>query len=196
MNYLAHSFLSFENEPILYGQFIADDVKGKKWELYPKDVQEGILLHRFIDDYTDKHPLLLDLKKQLHPTLGKFAGVALDVLFDHVLSLRWDAHATSERKKWIQSTYDHLSNRHIEMTERRQFIIGKMIEQDWLNMYLTADGTANILHQMSKRIPFENPLNHAFDTYLKHEKHIISTFDEFFPQILTQAQRKLDIFAA
>jgi acyl carrier protein phosphodiesterase len=62
-------------------------------------------------------------------------------------------------------------------------------------MYLTADGTANILNQMSRRIPFDNPLNHAFDTFLKHEKHIISTFDEFFPQILTQAQRKLDIFA-
>lgn len=196
MNYLAHSFLSFANEPILFGQFIADDVKGRKWQQFPKEVQAGILLHRFIDDYTDKHPLVLELKTRLHPTLGKFAGVVLDVLFDHALSLRWNEHSSTERELWIQSTYEQLELRRNEMTERRQFITGKMIEHDWMNMYRTAEGTATILNQMSKRIPFENPLVNSFDVFLKHEKHIISTFDEFFPQILTQSQLKLDTFAA
>ena len=196
MNYLAHSFLSFANEPILFGQFIADDVKGRKWEQFPKEIQAGILLHRFIDDYTDKHPLVLELKTQLHPTLGKFAGVVLDVLFDHVLSLRWNEHSTTERELWIQSTYEQLALRRNEMTERRQFITGKMIEHDWMNMYRTAEGTATILNQMSKRIPFENPLNNSFAVFLKHEKHIISTFDEFFPQVLAQSQLKLNTFAA
>ena len=195
MNYLAHSFLSFRIEPILFGQFIADDVKGNKWAHFPKEIQAGILLHRFIDDYTDKHPLVLDLKTQLHPTLGKFAGVVLDVLFDHVLSLRWNAHSLTEREIWIQSTYEQLSKRQNDMTERRQFIVGKMIEHDWMNMYRTAEGTATILNQMSMRIPFENPLKNSIDTFFKHEKQIISTFDEFFPQILSQAQLKLDTFA-
>jgi acyl carrier protein phosphodiesterase len=196
MNYLAHSFLSFSSEPILYGQFIADDIKGNKWQLLDKEVQTGILLHRFIDDYTDTHPLLLELKKKMHPTLGKFSGVVLDVLFDHVLSLKWQDYSDSPREKWIQSTYDQLQKRQQEMTDKRQFIIEKMIEHDWMNMYLTPEGTSQILNQMARRIPFANPMNDSFKVYFMHEKDIISTFDEFFPQILSATQLKLDTFAA
>ena len=196
MNYLAHSFLSFSNEPVLYGQFIADDIKGNKWQLLDKEVQTGILLHRFIDDYTDTHPLLLELKKKMHPTLGKFSGVVLDVLFDHVLSLRWQDYSDSPRETWIQSTYDQLQKRQQEMTDKRRFIIEKMIEHDWMNMYLTPEGTSQILNQMARRIPFANPMNDSFKVYFTYEKDIISTFDEFFPQILSATQLKLDTFAA
>jgi acyl carrier protein phosphodiesterase len=195
MNYLAHSFLSFSSEPVLFGQFIADDMKGKKWQLQEKDVQAGIILHRFIDDYTDTHPLVLELKKKMHPTLGKFSGVVLDVLFDHVLSLTWNTYSEHSREQWIQSTYDKLQKRHPEMTEKRRFIVEKMIEHDWMNMYQTQEGTSKILNQMGNRIPFANPLKDSFKVYLMHEKDIISTFGEFFPQILSATQIKLDTFA-
>lgn len=196
MNYLAHSFLSFSSEPVLYGQFIADDIKGNKWQLLDKEVQKGILLHRFIDDYTDTHPLLLELKKKMHPTLGKFSGVVLDVLFDHVLSLKWQDFSDRPRETWIQSTYNQLQKRQQEMTDKRRFITEKMIEHDWMNMYLTPEGTSQILNQMARRIPFANPMNDSFQVYFTHEKDIISTFDEFFPQILSATQLKLDTFAA
>lgn len=195
MNYLAHSFLSFSREPVLFGQFIADDIKGSKWKLLESDVQIGVLLHRFVDDYTDSHPLMLDLKKRLYPSLGKFSGVVLDVLFDHVLSLQWNNYSEIAREEWIQSTYNQLRSRQVEMTERRRFISEKMIEHDWMNMYMTREGTSRILDQMAQRIPFTNPLKDSFQVYLEQEKHIISTFDEFFPQILSATQHKLDIFA-
>ena len=196
MNYLAHSFLSFSSEPILFGQFIADDIKGNKWQLHEKEVQHGILLHRFVDDYTDTHPLLLNLKRRLHPSLGKFSGVVLDVIFDHVLSLKWQDYSKHPREEWIDSTYTLLQKRLDSMTEKRRFIAEKMIEKDWMNMYLTREGTSEILNQMAKRIPYANPLKDSFQAYLSHEKHIISTFDEFFPQILSATKDKLDIFAA
>lgn len=195
MNYLAHSFLSFSIEPILFGQFIADDIKGNKWQHLPEDVQTGVLLHRFIDNFTDSHPIILDLKKQFHPTLGKFAGVVLDVLMDHVLSIKWHAYSTVDRQLYIESTYGQLSSFLHEMPEKRKYIIEKMIEYDWMNMYRTQEGTARILNQMSQRISFTNPLRDSFDIYLQHERDILSVFDEFFPQILSASQRKLDIFA-
>jgi acyl carrier protein phosphodiesterase len=195
MNYLAHSFLSFADEPILFGQFIADDIKGSQWKTWPPEIQQGILLHRFIDDFTDKHPLLLELRKRLHPTLGKFAGVVLDVLFDHALSLRWEQHTELSREKWIQSTYSKLQQRIQEMSEKRKFILSAMIRHDWMNMYSTEEGTSLILQQMSRRIALDNPLYSAFDAFENHQMHILSTFDEFFPEILFETRRKLDIFA-
>jgi acyl carrier protein phosphodiesterase len=196
MNYLAHSFLSFSAEPVLFGQFIADDIKGNKWQLHDKHVQAGILLHRFIDDYTDTHPLVLDLKLKMHSELGKFSGVVLDVLLDHVLSNRWAAYSNVDRESWIVNTYSRLHNRHAEMSDKRKFILEKMIEHDWMNMYYTGEGTAKILNQMARRIPIANPLENSFRVYEAREKEIISTFDEFFPQILTATQSKFNIFAS
>ncbi len=195
MNYLAHSLLSFSSEPILFGQFIADDIKGNKWQQFEKPVQTGILLHRFIDEYTDSHPLLLELKKQLYPNLGKFSGVVLDVLFDHVLSQHWHHYSEQMREPWIQSTYTQLQKRQVDMTDKRRFISEKMIEHDWMNMYMTEEGTSRILNQMSMRIPFTNPLKDSIQVYQMHKKDIISTFHDFFPQILRVTQHKLDTFA-
>jgi len=196
MNYLAHSFLSFSNEPILFGQFIADDIKGNKWQQYEANIQQGILLHRFIDDFTDSHAQVLELKKLLHPRLGKFSGVVLDVLFDHVLSLKWKTYAEPSRERWIQETYLQLGLRRPEMSEKRKFIIDKMIEHDWMNMYLTQQGTSEILNQMGRRIPFGNSLEDSFEVFVLYQKDIISTFDDFFPQIISSTQVKLDTFAA
>jgi acyl carrier protein phosphodiesterase len=98
-------------------------------------------------------------------------------------------------ESWIQSTYSLLQKRQAEMTDKRRFIAEKMIEHDWMNMYKTEEGTSRILNQMSMRIPFANPLKDSFQIYRMHEKDIISTFHDFFPQILWATQDKLDTFA-
>ena len=58
MNYLAHIYLSNEEEEITLGNFIADDIKGKKYIQFPLGIQQGILLHRAIDSFTDAHPIV------------------------------------------------------------------------------------------------------------------------------------------
>ena len=195
MNYLAHSFLSFSNEPILFGQFIADDIKGSRWREFPPEIQKGILLHRFIDDFTDNHPMVVKLRKCLHPTLGKFSGVALDVLFDHVLCIRWENYEETSQADWIGLTYDLLAARSPDMSEKRKFILANMIKHNWMQMYSTTEGITSILHQMSRRIPFENPLEQGVVAFEEHKNAIISTFDEFFPEIISVTQAKLDTFA-
>ena len=62
MNFLAHLYLSKSNENIIIGNFIADAVKGKKYNNYPKEIKAGILLHREIDNYTDNHPIVKNLE--------------------------------------------------------------------------------------------------------------------------------------
>ena len=195
MNYLAHAVLSFNNDSVLVGQFIADDVKGNRWMNYDADIRNGILLHRFIDDFTDNHAAVLELKYHLYPQLGKFAGVALDVLFDHCLSLRWERHLPYGRAESITGFYDTLSANQLHLSERRRFILERMIEYDWMNMYAERDGTARILNQMSRRVAFDNPLDRAWEAFEAHEGAVISTFDTFFPELLSSAKVKYDTFA-
>jgi len=44
MNFLAHLYLSPDNEDILLGNFIADAVKGKTFDNYKQSIKNGILI--------------------------------------------------------------------------------------------------------------------------------------------------------
>ena len=66
MNYLAHIYLSGNNDFITIGNFIADGIRGNRYKKYPKEIQIGILLHREIDTFTDAHPIVRQSTKRLH----------------------------------------------------------------------------------------------------------------------------------
>src|SRR6476661_6521196 len=86
MNYLAHATLSFENDDILTGNMISDFVKGNKKILYPLAIQKGIMLHRMIDEFTDTHFATKQAKTYFRKTAGHYAGVFVDVVYDHFLA--------------------------------------------------------------------------------------------------------------
>src|SRR5690242_14374205 len=87
MNYLAHAYLSFGNEPVLIGNMISDFVKGNKKFDYPVNVQKGIALHRRIDTFTDAHIATKNAKEIFKPSTGAYAPVFVDVVYDHFLAI-------------------------------------------------------------------------------------------------------------
>ncbi|HCT94182.1 MAG: hypothetical protein A2X19_09000 [Bacteroidetes bacterium GWE2_39_28] len=76
MNYLAHIFLSRGNRQLQVGNFIGDFVKGKSHENYPPEIQQGILLHREIDRFTDSRPSFLETVEMLRPVFNRYSGNA------------------------------------------------------------------------------------------------------------------------
>ena len=57
MNYLAHIYLSGTHTELRFGNFIVDAVQGKEYDICTKGIQDGILLHRAIDTFTDQHTI-------------------------------------------------------------------------------------------------------------------------------------------
>jgi acyl carrier protein phosphodiesterase len=90
MNFLAHIYLSGNNKLLMIGNFIGDTVKGRKYENLQPIIRKGVLMHRAIDDFTDRHPINASVRKLLHPEFGKYAGVYLDMYYDHFLAAGWD----------------------------------------------------------------------------------------------------------
>ena len=82
MNYLAHTFLSGTDDEIIVGNFIGDYVKGRDYNLYSPAVKKGILLHRRIDSYTDKHKIVHQSMSYFAPRYHKYAGIIIDILYD------------------------------------------------------------------------------------------------------------------
>ena len=89
MNYLAHLYLSFGDEQLLVGNYIADAVKGRQIEQFLEGIKNGILLHRKIDEFTDNHPLVERSKSLIRSRYRKFAGVVVDMYYDHYLAAGW-----------------------------------------------------------------------------------------------------------
>ena len=93
MNYLAHFHLSNNNESLIIGNYIADDVKGKAYLNYSSEIQQGILLHRKIDDFTDNHPVVENSKHLIRHNQNKFTPVVMDVFYDYFLANNWDTYS-------------------------------------------------------------------------------------------------------
>ena len=90
MNFLAHVQLSHGNSGLMTGNLIADFYKGSSHSKLPMQIQHGVILHRKIDFFTDTNSAVLKMKDALKPYFGRYAGIVLDVYFDHFLSLEWN----------------------------------------------------------------------------------------------------------
>ena len=99
MNYLGHIFLSGKNEQLLVGNFIGDYVKGKQYLHYPEEIRKGILLHRAIDDFTDRNAHWMNVRELFRPIYKRYAGVVADVVIDHFLAKNW-SHFSDEQLDW------------------------------------------------------------------------------------------------
>lgn len=79
MNFLAHIYLSAEIDELKIGNFIADSVKGKAYLKFPEMIQNGIILHRGIDSFTDGHPIVRKSTHRLFPFYSHYSGVIVDI---------------------------------------------------------------------------------------------------------------------
>ncbi len=102
MNFLAHIYLSGNNEELKFGNFIGDWIKGNKYMNYEGDIRQGILLHREIDGFTDSHPIVDRSVERLRPAYGKHAAVAVDILYDHFLAKNWTDYSEVPLKKFVK----------------------------------------------------------------------------------------------
>src|SRR5688572_23493915 len=94
MNFLAHLYLSGDFDELMIGNFMADFVKGKPSPSIHPQIVKGIELHRQIDTYTDTHPIVKASKVRLQPTYRKYAGVIVDMYYDHFLAIHWQKYSS------------------------------------------------------------------------------------------------------
>lgn len=200
MNYLAHFYLSFDNSDLLIGQFLGDYVKGSRYGAFSNEIQQGILLHRFIDSTTDTSILTEGIRNTLRSDLGRYTGIALDVYFDHFLAIHWNTYHNTPLQEFIQWVYSQLTDqiptidggaRNKEMHK----ILNYMTAYNWLGRYSEISGIERTLIEMSKRLPVGNTLFNAPSTFKKTYVEIESAFFKFFPQPILDSKHKLDTFA-
>jgi len=87
MNLLAHLYLSKDINDLMIGNFIGDFVKGNQYLNYSAEIQNGILLHREIDSFSDMHEAHKATRDRFRKGFGLHSGVVVDIVYDHYLAI-------------------------------------------------------------------------------------------------------------
>ena len=183
MNFLAHLYLSGDDDRLIIGNFIADMVKGKQINGYPAGITKGILLHREIDMFTDQHPVVRNSKERLRAKYRLYAGVIVDMYYDHFLAKNWASYSNHSLEDYAQKAYN-LLQQHFEMLPpRAQYILPFMVENDWLVNYAKAEKMERFFGGMSRRTPFPSGMENAVEDLLLHYADFGREFADFFPEL-------------
>ena len=190
MNHLAHLMLARNSDELMLGGFIADAVKGKKYLDYEKEISKGILLHRFIDNFTDTHAEVSELKKLLRPQFGLLSGVAIDMIYDHILAKHWNEFSTDSLETFCNRAYLVFEKYVSIMPERNQQMLTYMRKENWLLNYAHIEGMTRSFNGMSRRIRKGELLIHAPQFILDNEIVLKESFFRFYPELMKACEEE------
>ena len=194
MNYLAHAYLSFSKPSIVVGNMISDFVKGKKKFDYPPAVQNGIMLHRMIDAFTDEHPVTKEAKSIFKPYAGLYAGAFMDVVYDHFLATDQQEFPQNSLAEFSQNTYQILYRYTGILPDRFAAMLPYMKSQDWLYNYSNTDGTEKSFAGLVRRAAYLNSSQAVFEAFLRNYDELKEYYQAFFPSVKTYAFTQLSSF--
>lgn len=183
MNFLGHLLLSGDDPHVITGNFMADAVKGRDLSAHPPGVEAGIRMHRRIDVFTDQHPLTLAGRERLRAHCGKYAGVALDLFYDHCIALTWAEHHHEPLPHFNQRMYGVLQAHAALMPLRTQAMLPYLVRGDWLGSYATLHGIGRALHGLSRRAPMAQGLDGAERVLAEHLPAYVEECSSFLREL-------------
>ncbi|NMH26230.1 acyl carrier protein phosphodiesterase [Flavobacterium solisilvae] len=191
MNFLAHIYLSGDNDLLKIGNFMADSIRGNSYENYPDEIKKGILLHRSIDSFTDMHPVYRKSKHRLHEKYGHYSGVIMDIFYDHFLAKNWANYSNKKLEEYADEFYQLLQDNYDLLTDKIQGMMPYMIARNWLVSYASISGLEMILFQMDHRTKNRVAMHEAIvelqEFYLEFE----TEFTLFFEELQQHCKNKL-----
>lgn len=184
VNFLAHLYLSGTDPELKIGNFIGDFVKGRELlNRFPQGIVRGIELHRAIDEYTDKHPVVMESKKRLRPKYRHYAGVIVDIFYDHFLAVNWHDYHHEFLPDYAESCYDLLQQHDLLLPEEVKFMLPYMIKGNWLVNYARIEGVHRALTGMSRRTKYDSKMEEASHDLVNYYEDFKQEFTVFFPQL-------------
>lgn len=183
MNFLAHAYLSGNDENIIVGNFIADHVKGSAVQRYPESIMAGISLHRRIDAFTDLHPVVRKSTARLKKDYGKYSGVIVDMFYDHFLAKNWKDYSEIPIKKFTSGIYRVMMSHFLILPPKTKRILPFMAADDWLAGYAHIEGLNMALNGMSRRTNFNSGMEHAVEALKKDYDLFLVEFRIFFDDL-------------
>jgi len=193
MNFLAHIYLSFDHPEVTLGNFFADHIRGNHYKHLPIPVQNGILLHREIDTFTDAHRLHKKSSKRLHQNYGHYSRVIVDIFYDHFLAKNWDNYSEVKLPIYAAQFYELLQRHYDILPDKTKYLLPYMLKDNWLVNYGNLEGISRVLNGMNRRTKNRSKMNLAILDLEQYYSEFESEFTSFFEELITFSRHKFKI---
>jgi acyl carrier protein phosphodiesterase len=177
LNHLAHFYLARRPPCLVPGALAADHVKGRLKGGLARCVEHGILLHRSIDAFTDRHPAT-------RRAWRRFAPVVVDVLYDHLLARDWSRWSPGSLVDFGTQVYDLLDAWAPALPETARHLAGLMRSHDTLRRYADPLFVQAVLERLSHRMSRPLDPGEAWLVFGTHRDGFASDFSDLFPDLI------------
>jgi acyl carrier protein phosphodiesterase len=189
MNFLAHLYLSGDSDQVMLGNFIADFIKGREAKSYQRDVYLGILLHREIDFFTDRHRQVRESKRRLWQRHRHYSSVIVDIFYDHFLAKNWDQYSEKELSEFALHVYGVMLENYNILPPKSRRILPFMIIHNWLVGYSRFKDLQWVFNGMSRRsAKYNSGMEGAVESLKKDYENFENDFQAFFPDMIKAAE--------
>ncbi|MGI8598414.1 MAG: ACP phosphodiesterase [Chitinophagaceae bacterium] len=192
MNFLAHAFLSFNHPQVMVGNMISDFVKGKTQYSYPKQIHEGIKLHRHIDTFTDQHDATKQAKKVFAPAYRLYSGAIVDIVYDHFLANDRLLFPNNELDIFSKNVYLNMEQHHMHLPQKFLLMLPYMRSQNWLYNYHTKEGIDRSLYGLVRRSAYLTDHTTAFNLFNNNYDTLQNNYNIFFGDVKSFAKQQFD----
>lgn len=196
MNYLAHFYLSHDNENLILGNLIADSMNGRldspRYSSFSREIILGIKLHREIDWFTDNHPIVRQSIHRLQPKYHKYSGVIVDMYYDHLLARNWNKFSKTPLELYSSRVYQVFEENKEIIPLKMNRLVHSMISRDWLSNYRFEENLNWAFVGLSKRAKFDSKMENALEDLMENYLEYLNEFSDFFPQIIDHCNQFLE----
>ena len=192
MNYLAHFHLASSHGHVLAGALLGDFIKGNLAEhhqhrggSFSTDWINSIHFHRQIDTFTDSHPLVIQARQRFESPYRRYAGIIVDLVFDHCLVQQWQGFADQSLASFEQTCYQQLALDEPLFPERAAALSQHLRNHQLLSGYGHLPTIDRALAGVSRRLSKANPLDNCLPAIEEHQANLKKDFLEFYPLLNT-----------
>lgn len=185
MNYLAHFHLAWPDDGLVTGGLEGDYYKGPLRGDLPKAIEAGVKLHRSIDAYTDSHPAVESLRLEFPAPLRRYAGILIDLSFDHYLCAYWPDFADLEQQEFNQRIYKILKSHEQHLSAGSRRMADRLIEHDILTLYQHWETVPASAARVGERFKRHNPFIDIEAPLTRVRPKIEAAFLEFYPDLVS-----------
>jgi len=189
MNYLAHLILAGPHPDHRLGALLGDHLKGLQvLDTLRPELRRGVLLHRRIDGWSDRHAVVTAFTSKLNVPWRRYAGIMLDVLFDHLLSQQWTDYSDQPLSEFAADTERLLADHRHELPDRlRRFTRWAEQASLWTRMH-DRQMIQTIFDLIALRHGQASPLKQGLDFFDQYPDQIQHAFDHLMPDLMKQAR--------
>ena len=191
MNFLAHIYLSGDNDLMKIGNFMADGIHGKHFDAFPLEIQKGIILHRSIDTFTDAHPIFRQSTKRLHANYHHYSGIIVDIFYDHFLAKNWSNYSDERLEDYSERFYQSLRDNYDTLTLKTQKMLPYMIDHNWLLSYQNIESIESVLARMDTRMKYDSNMRFSVAELRMFYSDFESEFTAFFKELIVHSNLKI-----